>query len=228
MGFMKRIAIAGILIATTLVGATSGQTNFIFFLSDDQLRADYGCYGFPTNQVDLTPVTDQLASEGLVFDQMHTTEAICAPSRASLFTGMYPIRHGLFLNHSQARTGTATVYDALKPLGYDVALAGKVHVRPDSVFQWDTTIATLPNPTNGSPAILDMPAISNYLANTTEPFCLFITSSFPHPPYPTNPDFPANQTVVHPHQTSVSAGYYDNIAFKEQELEKGVRPPKSS
>lgn len=210
-----------ILLACCLAGMcaeaiASKKPNFVFFLSDDQLKADYGCYGLP---LDLTPITDQLAKEGLVFDQMFTTQAICAPSRSSLFTGQYPIRNGCFINHIGVRQGTKTVYDALKPLGYEIALAGKVHVQPRSVFRWDTYIAY------GSSKDLPLDKIDQYLESArNKRFCLFITSNFPHGPYPRTPQFPADRTIRHPHIKSSSnkalAGYYDHIAKKEKELER--------
>ncbi|MEM1295499.1 MAG: sulfatase [Verrucomicrobiota bacterium] len=192
------------------------RPNFVFFLSDDQTKADYGCYGLPLG---LTPVTDKLAKESLVFDQMFTAQAICAPSRSMLYTGQYPIRNGCFMNHIAVRNGTKTVFDALKPLGYNVALAGKVHVKPPSVFRWDRNMGSKGH------TLLSFDDVDSYLSQVKgQPFCLFINSSFPHGPYPKNPKYPATKTVLHPHNKQVSgkflAGYYDNIATKEGELEQ--------
>lgn len=217
---MRRYVGRAIFIYSLLMAALTGWAlkppNFIFFLSDDQTKVDYGCYGLPLN---LTPVTDRLAEESLVFEKMFTPQAICAPSRSSLFTGLYPIRHGCFLNHIETRSGTKTIYDALKPLGYEVALAGKVHVKPSSVYRWDRYIGS-----NGH-APLEMDQIEAYVAEVKDrPFCLFITSSFPHGPYPADPEYPVEKTIVHPYmkagQSHRLAGYYDNIAIKENELEQ--------
>jgi uncharacterized sulfatase len=202
--------------ADKLRGQAADRPNFVFFLSDDQLINDYGCYGLP---LELTPTTDALADEGLVFEQMFTTQAICAPSRSMLFTGQYPIRNGCFMNHTAVRNGTKTVYDALKPLGYNVALAGKVHVQPKSVFRWDAYMGS------NSPEPLPLDQIDAYLSKVKDQsFCLFISSSLPHGPYPENPKFPAEKTIVHPYMKSAQKrtlpGYYDNIAIKEKELER--------
>ncbi|MDZ8119103.1 sulfatase family protein [Pontiella agarivorans] len=196
------------------VVCSAGKPNFVFFLSDDQLKADYGCYGLP---LDLTPVTDQLAKQGLVFEKMFTAEPICAPSRAMLFTGQYPVRNGLFVQHTASRDGTQTVYDALTPLGYDVTLIGKVHVKPDSVFRWSSPT------TKQNQKALPMEDVDAYFAKNKEhPFCLFLASHYPHGPYPAKPKFPQDQVVVHPYMTGGSkkglAGYYDHIAKKEKEL----------
>jgi uncharacterized sulfatase len=210
----SRYAAIWLLLVLSAVQASAGEKpNFVFFLSDDQLKADYGCYGLP---VDLTPTVDCLAREGLVFDKMFTAEAICAPSRAVLFTGLYPIRNGLFVQHTSARQGTKTVYDALTPLGYDVSLIGKVHVKPDSVFRWST-------PASKHEKELPVDDVDAYFSSHADkPFCLFITSHYPHGPYPKKPKFPANEVVRHPYMQKFGkkglAGYYDHIAEKEREL----------
>ncbi|VGO23149.1 sulfatase family protein [Pontiella sulfatireligans] len=200
--------------AAGLAQAAASKPNFVFFLSDDQLKADYGCYGLP---LDLTPTTDQLAKQGLVFEKMFTAEPICAPSRAMLFTGQYPVRNGLFVQHTASRAGTKTVYDALTPLGYDVSLIGKVHVKPNSVFRWSSPA------TKQNIKALPMEDVDAYFAkNKEKPFCLFLTSHYPHGPYPAKPKFPQDQVVVHPFMKGGSknglAGYYDHISKKEKEL----------
>ncbi|TWT81494.1 Arylsulfatase [Planctomycetes bacterium CA13] len=209
-----RYLVLAFLLALTLLRPAAADTpNFVFFLSDDQLKADYGCYGLP---VDLTTTVDRLAKESLVFDKMFTPQAVCAPSRAVLFTGLYPIRNGLFVQHTSSRKGTKTIFDALTPLGYDVSLIGKVHVKPTSVFRWST-------PTSRNDKALPLDDVDAYFSNHTDkPFCLFITSHYPHGPYPKKPKFPADQVVIHPYMKKTGKkglpGYYDHIAKKESEL----------
>ena len=58
----------------------------------DTLRNDHmGCYGYKRNT---TPTIDQIAKEGVVFDDYYCPNAPCLPSRASLVTGQYGIRTG--------------------------------------------------------------------------------------------------------------------------------------
>lgn len=209
--------ILALLFALSVLRTAPADTpNFVFFLSDDQLKADYGCYGLP---VDLTPTVDRLAEESLVFEKMFTPQAVCAPSRAVLFTGLYPIRNGLFVQHTKSREGTNTIFDALKPLGYDVSLIGKAHVKPKSVFRWRTPTT----PTGKNQKQLPMKDVDAFFAgHTDKPFCLFIASHYPHGPYPKKPEFPVDDVVLHPFVNTVRkkglAGYYDHIAKKESEL----------
>lgn len=154
--------------------------NIVFYLSDDQNIVDYGCYG---NEVVRTPAVDALARQGMRFTQAFTAQAICAPSRSQLFTGKYPMKNGCFLNHTGVKHNLVAVSEYLHDLGYEVVLAGKEHVKPASVFDWDVEFPILP--LEGNPhGILPLEDIRNYMAGAQKPFCMFIASTFPHVPYP--------------------------------------------
>ena len=98
--------------------------NMIFILTDDQSKIDMGAYGHDLLQ---TPNMDQLAQEGMVFENAFTSTAMCVPSRTSLYTGLHPMRHGAHPNHAPIRSGVRCVADYLGELGYKVGLIGKIH-----------------------------------------------------------------------------------------------------
>jgi arylsulfatase len=62
--------------------AKEGAPNVLFIVQDDTGFGQMGCYGSPIE----TPNIDQLAKEGLLFNNMHTT-ALCSPTRACVITG---------------------------------------------------------------------------------------------------------------------------------------------
>jgi hypothetical protein len=64
------------------VRAKSGAPNVLFIVIDDTGFGQLGCYGSPIN----TPTFDKLASNGLLYTNMHTT-ALCSPSRSCILTG---------------------------------------------------------------------------------------------------------------------------------------------
>ena len=70
------------------------QTSFLI-LADDLGYNDISTFGggVADGQVQ-TPAIDQLAAEGVVFEQSYSGTATCAPSRAMLLTGRYPTRTG--------------------------------------------------------------------------------------------------------------------------------------
>ena len=63
----------------------SERPNIVLIVADDLGFSDLGCYG---GEIE-TPNLDRLAGNGLRFTQFYTN-AKCAPSRASLLTGLYP------------------------------------------------------------------------------------------------------------------------------------------
>ncbi len=203
----------------------NSRPNLVFFLSDDQDVLDYGCYGNPTAY---TPTVDALAKEGVKFTQAYTGQAICAPSRSQLFTGMYPVKNGVYANHIGAKPDIKSITYYLKKAGYDVILAGKSHVKPDSVFDWtyyweDEQISK-DWPHEGVP----ITKIKEYFKTTKKPFCMFITSHFPHGPFASNKAYNKKNIIDHPYlkrdKTSIRKleGYYANIEIEDHQIKSVV------
>ena len=103
------------------------RPNILLIIGDDCTYNDLAVYG---GENALTPNIDRLASEGLVFDRAYLVSAMCQPCRAELYTGQYPMRNGSAWNSSASRPNVTSMPDHLRPLGYRVGLAGKVHVKP--------------------------------------------------------------------------------------------------
>lgn len=118
------------------VRAPAGAPNILLVLLDDVGYSASDTFGGPVN----TPTLDNLASQGLRYNQFHTT-AMCSPSRAALLTGH---------NHHSAHVGqimematgypgydsltgkdTATVGEILRDNGWNTAWFGKDHNVPD-------------------------------------------------------------------------------------------------
>ncbi|MEM9142044.1 MAG: sulfatase-like hydrolase/transferase [Bacteroidota bacterium] len=71
------------------------RPNVVFILSDDQAWTDYGFMGHEHIQ---TPNIDKLAKEGHTFTRGYVPTSLCAPSLASIITGVYPRGHGVLGN----------------------------------------------------------------------------------------------------------------------------------
>ncbi len=202
----------------------TGLPNIIFYLADDQDITDYGVYG---NEKVHTPAVDRLAKEGMLFKHAFTAQAICAPSRTQLFTGKYPLKNGAFANHTPTRPEVKSVTKQMRELGYQVVLAGKSHVKPASVYDWDQEWE--PVPKEGVPRdYIPLADIENYFKTATQPFVMFITSKYPHGKYfdVKNPD--ANTLKFHPFDAHLKndpayikkkAGYYRSIQEDNTQLE---------
>jgi len=103
------------------------RPNFIFLLTDDQRWDALGAAGNPIIQ---TPNMDKLASEGVLFTQAFVTTPICAVSRASILSGQYARRHGIwdFSTHFSDSAFSRTYPALLKNAGYRTGLIGKYGV----------------------------------------------------------------------------------------------------
>ena len=201
------------------------KPNIIFYLADDQDVYDYGCYG---NEKVNTAAVDRLAKEGMLFTNAFTAQAICAPSRSQIFTGNYPVKNGCFANHTATRPNIESVTSRMKNLGYEVVLAGKSHVKPASVYQWDKEWE--PVPKKDVPRdYIPLDSIENYMKTAKKPFCMFITSKYPHGKYfdVKNPDvnnlkfYPFNEDKKNNKVYIKSrAGYYRSIEEDNTQIEK--------
>lgn len=115
----------------TITGAYSSPPNFILLFADDLGYGDLGSYGHPSS---LTPNLDKLAGGGLRFTDFYVTSPVCSPSRASILTGRYQTRSGVYpgVLYPGSRGGLplneTTIAEVLKPLGYRTAIMGKWHL----------------------------------------------------------------------------------------------------
>jgi len=101
--------------------------NLVLFMAD-QLRADaLGCFG---NSFARTPALDALASRGARFTAHMTPNQICSPSRASLFSGLYPRHHGLVHNGIALDDDLELITHTLADAGFRTHGIGKFHFQP--------------------------------------------------------------------------------------------------
>jgi arylsulfatase A-like enzyme len=125
-------SISPILALSLITGslALAEKPNIIFILSDDLAQGDLGCYG---QKVIQTPRLDQMAREGTRFLQAYCGTTVCAPSRASLMTGLHsghsPVRGNWEIASGEGQyplpDQTVTVAEILKSQGYATAAIGK-------------------------------------------------------------------------------------------------------
>ena len=119
------------------------KPNFVFIFIDDLGYHDVGYMGTKFYK---TPYIDQLASEGMIFTQAYANAANCAPTRASLLTGQYSPRHGVFTvgksdrgkskdrrlipvkNSKTVPLENLTIGEILKSTGYKTAAIGKWNI----------------------------------------------------------------------------------------------------
>lgn len=102
------------------------RPNFVIMMTDDQRYDSMSCAG---NEILQTPNMDRLADGGMRFVNMFVTNSLCAPSRATLLTGLYSHAHGVIDNKGQRIAADQPILsDLLREGGYEVAFCGKSHV----------------------------------------------------------------------------------------------------
>lgn len=117
----RRFAVVGwlLLIGLGLAGCTRSPPN-VLLVTIDTLRADrLGAYG---HQAAHTPVLDQLAREGVLFENAIAVAPVTMPSHASIMTGLLPPAHGVRDNGTYVLDAAATTLaEVLADAGYDTA-----------------------------------------------------------------------------------------------------------
>ncbi len=105
----------------------ASQSNLLFLFGDEHRGQALGCAG--TSDV-RTPVLDALAAEGVRFTHAFANTPVCTPSRGSLLTGQWPLRHGAVSNDLPVNTGpeTPSIARSLRAAGYRCGYIGKWHL----------------------------------------------------------------------------------------------------
>ncbi len=74
------------------VSGTEDSPPNVLFIAIDDLRPELGCYG---SELAVTPHIDDLAQRGVWFDRAYTQQAVCAPARNTVMTGLRPDTLGI-------------------------------------------------------------------------------------------------------------------------------------
>ncbi|WP_406683612.1 sulfatase [Seonamhaeicola sp. MEBiC1930] len=158
------------------------KPNFLIVLGDDISASNIGCYG--SLNLNTTPNIDKLAKEGIRFTNMYVTEAMCAPTRAELFTGLMPYKNGCTVNHGATKKDVLSVVQHLENLGYRVGLTGKRHFKPSSVYPFEFVDGFTKNCVLNGKVAEEWSGVEEFIArDPNQPFCLFICSVNAHSPW---------------------------------------------
>lgn len=109
------------------------KPNVLIILTDDLGYGDISCFGQKDYQ---TPQIDKLADEGVRCTDFYVPTPYCAPSRATLLTGRFPLRHGLIqnpapdagINDVGLSKDELTLGEVFQEAGYKTKLIGKWHL----------------------------------------------------------------------------------------------------
>jgi len=103
----------------------------VFIMTDTQRWDMLNCY----RETGLkTPCLDSLAAEGVRFRRAYTTQPVCQPARAGIFTGMYPHSCASWANSMGISDNTKTLGQRLRDKGIHTAYIGKWHLDGSDYF----------------------------------------------------------------------------------------------
>ncbi len=162
-GFAAQAAVAAP--QTAQGDAHTGRPNIVIIFSD-QFRWD--CVGAAgLNPMNLTPNLDAMAARGTMFQSAICAQPVCAPARASILTGQYPSRHGVWKNAVALTPGATTLASVLRQSGYTANHIGKWHL---GGFAGGNAEVLGPMPTEYRGGFLDLWQSSNVLERTSHPY----------------------------------------------------------
>jgi len=119
-------------------GGRANRPNIVLIMTDQERYPQYWPPGWADANL---PNRKRLADHGLTFTRAFCNAAMCSPSRATLFTGLYLTQHGVehtlttggSLSEEEAtlQTTTQNMAKLLASAGYNVQYRGKWHLTKD-------------------------------------------------------------------------------------------------
>src|SRR5258708_6697168 len=128
MNAMCTILLLSVIFVFRVCGFVEPGTNRpnVLFICVDDLKPLLGCYGDKSIQ---SPNIDRLAQRGLLFECAYCNQAVCAPSRNSLMTGMRSTSLGIYdlgTNFRSSVPDAITLPQCFMGAGYRTEGVGKI------------------------------------------------------------------------------------------------------
>jgi arylsulfatase A-like enzyme len=127
----KGIGAAALALVAAVHLAAEDRPNILFIMSDDHTSQSWGIYGGILK--DITPDSNikRLAAKGCVLNNCFCTNSISVPSRASILTGQYSQKNGVYTLADGLSPDSLTVPKILQGNGYQTAIFGKWHLKKE-------------------------------------------------------------------------------------------------
>lgn len=139
------LLILSFIVALRLAGAADSP-NLVIIYTDEHNFRTLGCYRNQLSDAESfvwgdnvkvdTPHIDSLASDGTLLTSFYVATPVCAPSRASLLSGLYPHATGVPQNDMPMNDDVLTFAQVLKGKGYATSYIGKWHLDGNAKPGW--------------------------------------------------------------------------------------------
>ena len=127
-----------------LIKAMLNKPNILLIITDQEREVMHWPEGWAEENLH---ARNRLMANGMTFKRAYIATAACSPSRASLFTGLYPAQHGVTrllqsndpysadqIHQAQLSSHTQNIAKMLASAGYNVVFKGKWHLTKPSQF----------------------------------------------------------------------------------------------
>ena len=162
------------------------KPNIIFILADDLGYGDISIFGKDLSKIK-TPNIDELATQGVIFTDAHSSSSVCTPTRYSILTGRYnwrsTLKQGVIYGYSKAliQPGRQTIASMLKKHGYTTAAIGKWHLG----WNWDNIDAGEENvdfskPIKNGPTTLGFDYFYGFSGSLDMPPYVYVENDMPY------------------------------------------------
>jgi len=198
-GDPSRIAALPLWGAPEILAPSDDPALDLILISFDTLRADHvGAYG---SDLPTTPHLDQLAAEGVVFDDVFATYPSTTVSHMSMLTGLYPVTHGALSVGRPLRRDVPSLAAVLGARGWRTgAVTEDGMLRAESGFSRGVSFYR----EHGKAEELGKPSLATATFDTAvrwiaahagERFFLFVHTYVVHWPYEPPPEFDVFRTA---------------------------------
>lgn len=171
--------------------AAEGRRNVVVWLVD-ALRADrLSCYGAGHRT---SPHLDRLVRRGLIFTSPRAQASWTAASTGSLFTALYPSRHGAERASQRLLPQCVTLAERLEQAGvFTMGVVANGHLKPlmnfDQGFERYVFVRGSGDPPHADAAEVFASLRPLLERNADKPFCLYVHGVDPHGPYTPPPPY---------------------------------------
>ncbi len=118
--------------------ANSSRPNILYLMTDQQKASASPVYG---NRLVPSPFMQEMAGQGVAFDNFYTTSPICTPSRTSVFTGVHPLVHQVTCHQNRAPYNLPQMQELLQDAGYHTSAVGHYEPDRDLTRGWDEQVS---------------------------------------------------------------------------------------
>ncbi len=159
------------------------KLNILLITADDLNKNSVGAFG--STVPNITPNIDNLASQGVRFENGHVNVAVCQPSRGILATGKYAHNSGIE-GFFHTNKNISDIVTTLKTNGYYTGILGKVrHSSPKELTPWDFKLDMddLGKGRNKTCYYTEAKTIIKNAKQAGKPFYMMANSHDPHRPF---------------------------------------------